>query len=363
MFIGHGGGSSTFPPPTLGRGSIKTLRLNCHGYNRNDGVRRNPRNSADSKVYKTFKYLVGKIPKCDSFRINYQILMFKVRGSEEEEIRYVVLGCGNSLICERCGKISSAKKYFRVRSLLVSLSNRFPDSQMASIIFTIPHDHYIHKNLSRKNLIKVFDKVRKIIKTIFPDCPFLSVLHTWSSSDPNNRHVHIHCLIFGIRANARLWHLFYPQDTIKKMWQQALKYPFDINLHMQYWKLKNMRKTIHCLRYTLRSPIIDFLKQGNIKLTRKFLDNVNPLLRLHRMRWYGWMCNRNLKKTLETFGIKLVVQHPEITYEFLGFKIGYFDKISHRFVLQSGRIIKHHEILEAETFIKKWFFRVRAPPD
>jgi len=342
---------------------VKTLEVhNAERCNTNN-LRDNRVVDPNPKKYKTWFSAVGKSPNCASFQYNKRFIKLEVEKDEFLEYKYIPLGCGNSLICEECGKISLYKKLSRTFSLTTALSIRFPESEIASIVFTVPHNHKIHNFPSRKYFDILFSHVHKILNTIFPDCPHLLVLHTWSSKDPNDKHIHIHSLIFGIRESGKLQHLFYPAHQINKLWQDALDYPYQTNIHIKYWHLKNRPKTSHALKYTLRSPIGDFVKKINSVLTIDYICNINLLVGFQRIRWFGWMCNTKMKKTLAQFGIIQKVTVPQIKYRFISIVNVAFTKNSDGYVTEDYEYIFDKDILSPYAIIKLYFYEVHAPPN
>lgn len=314
------------------------------------------------KEYKTWKHVVGKSPNCATFQSHKSFIKFEI---EEEGIlnyKYVPLGCGHSLVCSECGKISLYRKLSRTISLTTALGVRFPKAEIASIVFTVPHNHSIHKNPSHIHFKLLFKYVKTVISKIFPGCPLLSVLHTWSSKNPNEKHIHIHCLIFGIKANGSLQHLFYPANQINSLWQNQLEYPFDTNIHIKYWLISTKPKTSHALRYTLRSPIVDFVKKIDSTLTSEYLSNIDPLINFQRIRWYGWMSNVHLKNTLNSFGIFLVPRVHSTSYKFISVVHVYLSEKRGGFITTDYQYIAPENIVNATVTIKKFFYEVRDPP-
>lgn len=341
---------------------MKTLEVN-HAVRRNINNLHNNRNfNPHSKKFKTWNNFVGKSTNCSSFQRNNTLIRYKIEEEGITRYKYSILGCGVSLLCVRCGKLSLYRKLSRTYSLFTSLGVRFPNAKIASIVFTVPHEHPIHKNPSHKNFNNLFNIVHEIISYIFPKCPHLSVLHTWSSSDPNNKHIHIHCLIIGIKDNASLQHLYYPADQINSIWQKKLNYPYSTNIHIEYWLLKYKPKTSHALKYTLRSPILDFNKHNNSKLTYEYIQNMNPLINYQRMRWYGWLSNVKLKKTLASFNIFLSNAKHDNKYNFVCIVRAIYSKSHLGFFTEDHVFVPKSDVVSSIINLKKFFYEVRDPP-
>jgi len=341
---------------------MKTLEVD-HAKRCNPNPLHNTTSSnSNSPKHKTWIFAVDKSPHCTSFQSSQRFVKFEVEEEGKTEYKYIKLGCGNPLVCCECGKTALHKKLSRTYSLAIALGKRFPTAEMASIVFTVPHAHNIHKFPSLTHFQFLFKTVHTIISKIFPGCPHLSVLHTWSSKDPNNKHIHIHCLIFGIREDKTLPHLFFPSLQINSLWQKMLNYPLSTNIHMKYWLLSHKPKTSHALKYTLRSPILDFDKHMNFKLTREYIENIDLLAGFQRMRWYGWMSNVHLKNTLFLFGIFLTSKAHDKKFRFVSIVYVSITSEDGWYITDDYERFQQKDVLNASMLIKRFFYEIRDPP-
>jgi hypothetical protein len=286
------------------------------------------------------------------------------RKSNHNELKAINLGCGKQKLCLKCGTAYSKKKAISALSLSNALFEAFPSLHIASWVLTIPHGHEIAENESLSNYSKLFVKARKLIQTFFPKCASLLVLHNWSSKYPDERHIHIHAIIFSITEEKQLLHAFHSAEAVRSVWKNLLQTPEEPVVWLQFYRRDDWKKVVHMIRYVLRSPINDYTNRYGMILTDKYLMRMSKLHHVQRARWTGWMANRRRKIFLGAWNLNEIDLKDISDWECIQYTQAELLPDGRSIILQDGTMLLMSQIADLNSVPggKIYSFSARAGP-
>jgi len=236
---------------------------------------------------------IGKYPICDDLRTKTTLLNQYRTKDTETEWRYLDIGCQRPNLCLSCGE-----HYTRIRTKkLISIMDavRFISKQchIMHAVFTIPHNHEIFLAPEQLTYTKMFHVVSETIQSLWHDSAAILGLHNWSSSDPEVKHLHIHALIICMNSKREIFHAFRDTALVRSTFQKILQCTEMPVVHLSYHSISATKEIYHLCRYLVRSPIIDYCRDMMEPLTARYIARVALLHRVHRLRYIGWLSNRN----------------------------------------------------------------------
>jgi len=314
------------------------------------------------EFYDRLPTMYGKPAKCDSFRTTHSILRFSKTIQGRTEIKYVDPGCGQFYYCLHCGKHIKKKRAAKTRNLYDALREAFPNIPVVHLVFTLPHDHEMSLREDRVVYRQLNALASKLIKKHWPDSAALQILHTWSSENPENQHLHIHALIFCLTKKGDYITPYRDADKIRETWQKLLQYHSEVSIHLQYYYPRHFRRVYHVIKYLYRSPIEDFCGDFPRNLTAPYVIRVSMLYHVHRVRWTGWLGNRGHIHNLAKLGITIVDAPPVDGWTFDKSIYGFWDFKTGNFICNNGDIIYSEEITDIDTTLSSPLFLLARPP-
>ena len=152
-------------------------------------------------------------------------------------------------------------------------------------------------------------------------------VHTWATTHPLNKHLHVHLSIFNVAFNSRekTFHRFKPMLDhlkIKRAWRKSLRSagfwdsPDESSLpdcYARYVKLSDAPRLIHRLRYVFRKPITDLNRNLTKENTTGFDDvwairllNFTPrqvqLGFMLKLKALGYVCSKSFSELCPACG-------------------------------------------------------------
>ena len=217
--------------------------------------------------------------------------------------RYVDAGCGKIYLCQHCAETYQEKKSRKLISLIIALEKRFPGLEIAHTVLTIPPGHRWCQNEGGHAYSELMRTARDTIDIAYPGCGHVLILHTWSSRNPTEQNLHVHCLTILVNSKGQKVRGYSNVDYLREVWQMNINWHSKIDIHCEYRGFRQLYKIKHWIRYGLRSPIQDWCKRYEQPLTESYLLRVEPLFRVHRFRYTGWLSPRRRTKFLSSQGI------------------------------------------------------------
>jgi len=270
-----------------------------------------------------FKY-ANHIPHCKFLKKERIILKFISTQPDTYKQKYILLGCGEHLICIDCGIAYSKRFYYPLVNLTETLFLAFPKLEIAHIVLTIPRNYPNLTESPKSTVTKLFKLARTFLNRFFPDTGGLIVYHNWSSKHPEFFHPHFHCIIFGLKTSKTLTHFYYEVSQLREFWSKLLNLSTQTDIYIQYFYQRHLRKIKFLYRYVTRSPILDYTKTKNPILSSAFLRLVYQLKKFTRFRYFGWMVPSKKHKFLLSIGIKEYHYHRIKQWSFAGFYKAYY---------------------------------------
>ncbi len=304
------------------------------------------------------------MPKCSSLRSNRPVLHLEKGKEESFQEAFVDPGCGHVHLCKKCGEHQSKLRSGRIISMIKSLTNRFPKMDVAHYTFTLPKDHKWQTNECARSYKDFFEAVREALDYSLSRCGFILALHNWSSKNPENRHIHIHAIILCITKEGKLLSGFVDEKALKEIYKFkiGLKTNDAIVVNQEYFKAFEFGRIAHIVRYALRSPIIDYCKDGEKPLSGRYIDRVNNLIGIQNTRYCGWLSNSTKAKTLQAFGIVKAEDGEEEKWRLIEkTEVDSIDE-NGNIVLKNGICILKEDLKDKSFLIKKPFYKVIKPP-
>jgi len=258
-----------------------------------------------------------KQPECDSLRDVTTILVFQDTHSKDSKFVYIDPGCGKIYLCHDCAEKYNLKKYFKSLFLVKTLLSINPNIEFAHIVLTIPHEHPWCVEEGSRTYNKMFKAAEKTIEAIFPQCASFIALHNWSSKNPTEQHLHLHCFVFCTDTTLKARTGFVDIEFLREIWSVHIDWDEPIVVYTEYFKLRHLSKIKHVLKYNLRSPIQDWCSDHQQPLTADYLHRIKFLHRVHRIRWCGWLSNGKRKENLTNLGISEEKLEHNPRYKFI----------------------------------------------
>lgn len=270
-----------------------------------------------------YENLINHKSDCKDFS-QYKQSFLLMEHQQTKEKRLIRLSCNKILVCYPCADKYLQEKSATYKSLISSLFAKYPKLKIGHLVLTLNHKSILHK---KELLFEFFKLGNEFIKTQFKDAAIISALHSWSSSNPEKPHYHIHFLIIFLDKNSNYLNYWIDLDNLKYNWENFLNTSiigysependsenftkgFDKTklqnnvLYYQYYQKKDIKQIKHKITYLFRSPIIDYVKDfGKTILSREYLENINNIAGKQRFRFLGWLSNSQKKKNLAKMGI------------------------------------------------------------
>jgi len=160
-----------------------------------------------------------------------------------------------SRLCPKCSKKLHKERTKNCMKILKPYLQSF--KHWSHIVFTLP-DSLRFREWDWSDIKSIRSTATRICRQLI-GFGGVSAVHTFSSHEHGNRHIHVHCLVFGRRLLN--W------NTIRKRWGKFLKRRFGYEGEVDVWenwfingrgkeKVRE-RKLRHRVRYILRLPSID----------------------------------------------------------------------------------------------------------
>lgn len=294
------------------------------------------------------QHLVDMPATCESHQDLIPFLWLRDTSKNTPVDKYVKLGCGNIYTCYNCGSRYTVKKYHHIRSLIDAIWKKYPDVQIGHLVFTLPTSHSFFQNETHYNYNKFLHAVNHCITNVYSDVGFMLALHNWSSSDPEEKNIHIHAIVIGINSFGFKVPIYTDLEHFRSVYSRSLNYEGTVDLYVEYFTSRNRNQLYHCLKYAVRSPILDYIPTPaeSIPLSTNYLERISHYYRFHRLRYYGWLSPRNQQKTLQFLNIKLSTDEYVSTWQVQGVIFARYDYFSKSYQVLEGYIIPPDDIID-----------------
>lgn len=315
----------------------------------------------------------GRLTKCSSFRTKATFLKFRNKEGKE---KYVDCGCGEVLTCLKCGVHYKERLAGSRRGGLIGIVNSLIEYNkkitFAHWVFTLTKI----KNESVQTYNELFSAASKTVKAFFGNIGVVLVLHNWSTQNPEQPHIHIHCFLIGINKEKELVNLFVNESEVKRVYlsflrQSSIEYDFRKQtvkktvVDLAYYKSSQMPEIINKINYIYRSPVEDFVKVfGQDKsLTIPFLERTGLLKEVkQRIRNIGCLGNNSKSAFLNSLNIVEDVKDSEIEQEgfvFVGKEQA--KEFDDYYLLADGKRISKSEVGNVNSILKYKSYKCVKP--
>jgi len=249
-------------------------------------------------------------------------------------------------------------------AIMAAIKFKSPQCHIIHAVFTIPHDHALSLAPERQSYNSIFHLIEKTISLTWPDSAAILNLHNWSSSNPEDKHLHIHCLIVCMHSDATIFHGFTDTYKIRRTFQTLLDYPTLPVVHLSYHSISADKEIYHLCRYLVRSPILDYCRDMLEPLTLKYISRVSLLERVHRLRYIGWLGNRIRHNISCPICLIELPDDDDERWETIGTVTVTYDSATNSYITDYGTRIYPEEItsFDDSTKIPRYILASSGPP-
>jgi len=288
--------------------------------------------------------------------------LFLLRHKDDTDftrIKYLDVGCGLRRLCLDCGKRYTQAKSSDAQNLFSAIINRYPETKVVHLVLTIPHNHPYHMKAGSASFSQLLRSANRFVKLHYPGAASLNVLHNWSSSNPEALHIHVHCLIVCLDKYGQPVDHYVNAEHLRESWRQLIFHPVLPVVHVEYFGLSDLAAIMHKLNYNLRSPIVDYCKNGDKPLSVAYCKTVALLDGVHTIRWTGWLANCCRHRNLSNLGIDVIVHNPLPEWRLFSILQADWDYHSGKILLSNGDEISPDDVFSIDQILRSKSYVIR----